>query len=241
MRYVLIPFIALALAACGSSGGGSAPTTPTPTVTGLTISGTAVIDLMKLRATDRWTATATLSTGTTQAVTATWSTDNSAVATVDTTGTVTAVGPGQVNVIADYQGQRAVKLVRVVPDYGGHWTGQFASTGCQVTGDFQSDWCGRVSGVAPVTFDLIQTRDIVSGNWTLLDLSGVFDGGIAQPGTLSLTGAVYQGPAKIDVTNWQSISTDNRTMTGHFSLVWTVPGLAGSARVDVEIRNCTKS
>lgn len=46
-------------------------------------------------------------------VTVTWTSDNKAVCTVDEAGNITAVGVGQVNIIAEYNGVQGVLVVRV--------------------------------------------------------------------------------------------------------------------------------
>ena len=105
----LIPFLtsaAMALAACGGGNSSPTPVAPSaPTVTGVAITGTAT--LTSRGQTSQLTATATMSNGTTQAVTgqATWQSSNTAVATVSAAGVVTAVGDGEATVTATYQAQ----------------------------------------------------------------------------------------------------------------------------------------
>jgi hypothetical protein len=86
--------IALGAAACGSS------TTPS-TVTSIAVNGTTPA----IGASSQFTATASMSDGTTQDVTslATWQSSNTAGATVSPTGLVTAVAAGTVIVQASYQ------------------------------------------------------------------------------------------------------------------------------------------
>lgn len=228
----------MALLSCSCGGSGGVPTAPAATVVAVSIS--PATDVMKLAATERWGLNATLSSGAVQSVAATWASDTPAVATVDSSGTVTAVAAGRATIAAEYQGQRATRSLRVVPDYGGHWDGLVTVTSCQVQGDFQGEWCRSVQGAAAIRLDLIQTRDFLSGTYSLLDSTGTVDGAISTPGVLSLSGTIYRASGTITIADWESVSVDNRAMTGHFALVWTVPGLAGSARVELEITNCRK-
>src|SRR5256885_14421631 len=98
---------------CGVACGGtstptpsaSTPTTPTPTApttNSLTITGTAPA----VGETAQFTATASLSNGTTQDVTAqaTWQSSNTAVVTVSNSGKVAGVGLGEADVTAAYHG-----------------------------------------------------------------------------------------------------------------------------------------
>ena len=92
----------LMLTACGSS---SSPAAPTPgasvTVSSLALTSTAISTSVL-----QMTASALLSDGSRRDVTAaaTWATSNAAVAVVSTSGRVTIVGSGDVDVRATYQG-----------------------------------------------------------------------------------------------------------------------------------------
>lgn len=94
--------LAAALAGCGG-----ATSAPSPTVTGLTIAGTA--SLPGVGQTSQLSVVATMSSGGSQTVTnqATWQSSNSAVAIVSTSGLVTAQGYGVATIGASYQGMTA--------------------------------------------------------------------------------------------------------------------------------------
>lgn len=83
-------------AACSNS-----PTTATATVLSIAVAGSAPV----LGASSQFTATATMSDGTTKDVTtlATWQSSNTADATVSSSGMVSAVAGGSVTVTASYQ------------------------------------------------------------------------------------------------------------------------------------------
>ena len=67
--------------------------------------------------TAQYTATATYSDGTSENVTSNtaWSTNNSGLATISSSGVLTAVAAGDVKVRADFGGQTAYTYVTVVP------------------------------------------------------------------------------------------------------------------------------
>jgi hypothetical protein len=226
--------IGVVVAGCGKS----APATPTPSVSSLALS--PATDYLKLKATEKFSATATYTNGAAETVNASWSSDNQAVATVDASGSVTGVGAGQATITATYQGKAATRSLRVIPDYSGNWSGSYATTSCQVSGDFRQDWCLGVQGSFPATLNLIQSRDYVSGTWTLQEATGTVQGTVAANGVLPLTGSSFQGGVRIEITSWQSTTTDNRTMTGSFTLRWTAEGRTGSAETRVDMRNFAK-
>lgn len=235
MRTKLLVALALlpGLASCGK-GDATSPTSPAATVVELTISPTT--DFLKLKGTERFVANARLSSGAIEAVVPTWRSDASAV-TVDGSGLATAAGIGTATITATYQDRSATRAIRVLPDYAGRWVGTFFVTSCQVEGGFRAEWCGPVLGASfPARLDIVQTRDVVSGTWTLQeDSTGTIVGTIAGSGELSLTGTVFQGGVSITISSWQSMTTENTTMTGRFTLTWAAPG--GSARTEVELRN----
>jgi hypothetical protein len=99
---VLLATVALAaaVAACGSKSS-SSPTPPSATVSSVAVTGSPPL----IGLTEQFTATATLSNGTTQNVTsqATWQSSNTAIATVTNAGVVTGVAAGDVDITATYQ------------------------------------------------------------------------------------------------------------------------------------------
>jgi hypothetical protein len=101
---VMIRWMIVTAIAAGSmfaSGCGQSATSPSSTVSSVTVTGSAPT----VGATSQFTAMATLADGTTQDVTtqATWQSSNSADATVSATGVVTGMANGTVSVQATYQ------------------------------------------------------------------------------------------------------------------------------------------
>jgi hypothetical protein len=90
---------------------GSSTQPAVASVTGLSVSGSPP----EVGTTAQYTATATLSNGTTQNVTtqSTWQSSNTAVATVSASGVATGMGLGIADVRATYQGVTAVTQVNV--------------------------------------------------------------------------------------------------------------------------------
>jgi hypothetical protein len=108
--------VIIGLCACDHDAPTAATTTPTPTVSKVSIAGSAPT----VGATAPFTATATLSDGSTQTVTtqAVWSSSNAGVATVANTGIVTAVGAGEADITATYanvSGLLHITIIRSAP------------------------------------------------------------------------------------------------------------------------------
>lgn len=101
--FALACVIAVAFARCGGTSSTSTPATPTPTVTGVTVTGPS--PSAKPGDTAQFTATAALSNGTTQTAStqATWQSSNTTVATVSSSGLVTAMAAGEADIRATYQ------------------------------------------------------------------------------------------------------------------------------------------
>ena len=100
------------LSGCGDDGGGS-PVAPTPTTTSVSVTFSA--ETIRVGDTVQFEARETLSNGQTRVATsATWGSDNPAVATVSQTGLVTAVGVGTATIFADVN-PRGTVLIEVFP------------------------------------------------------------------------------------------------------------------------------
>ena len=99
-RVAVFMSVALLLSSCSKE---KSPTNPTPpaSVATVAVGGTAPA----VGAATQFTATATLTDGTTQSVTsqATWASSNNAVATVNSAGIVTGVAVGEADITATYQ------------------------------------------------------------------------------------------------------------------------------------------
>lgn len=223
----------------GTACGKSSPTEPAKTVSSLSMS--PATDWIKIKGAEKFSVTAQYTSGAAEAITPAWTSDNTSVATVDAAGTATGVAAGQATLTASYQGKTATRGLRVIPDYAGRWAGNWGVTSCSVQGDFVANWCDPVrNGSFPATLDILQAKDGVSATWTLQEATGTAQGNIAGDGRLSLTGTSLQNGVTIDITAWQTVTTDNRTMTGTFTLTWRTTGRSGSAQTNIELRSFTK-
>lgn len=250
-RTLVVVALLTTVGACGGNGGGgpTTPSAPTPTLPGLSI--TPATDLVKIKASETFMANATLSDGSSRSVQATWGSDTPSVATIDSTGRATGVAPGLATIYADYQGMRATRLLRVVPDYQGTWQGDWSVTGCVDEGD----WTG-VCQLAPngtvwaLTLGITQTRDSVTGTMdsygdNVAHTPGPVSGTIRQSGHLVVSGTytntIKGNLVETTISNWETITTDNERMTGRFRETTRVAGLQGSVYHDGELRNVTKT
>ena len=71
-----------------------------------------------------------------------WSIEPAGVATIDQRGRVTPIANGSATVTARYGDKSGINPIRVLPDYSGHWTGEFVVTSC--SGGFDPRECGRI-------------------------------------------------------------------------------------------------
>ena len=245
VRRALIMTVALGVGACG--GGSSMPSRPTPTVpspvTTVMLMISPSIDLLKIQGSATFTVSATMSDTSTKTVTGAWTSDAHGVATVDSAGRVTGIASGQAVISVEYDGLKAIRTIRVVPDYQGNWAGGYAILTCQDTGDFaKEEWCKAAlrNGVIRVTMALTQARDALSGSWTHDVMTGTVQGTIEADGTLTLAGTGTLDSTPMSITGWKSRSTDNESQYGTFDLNFASTIWSGSARATVEIRTCTK-
>lgn len=248
-RTAVVALFLTGLAACGGGGGGSptnptpvTPTTPTPTTASVAIA--AGTDMIVIQGTAALTASATMSDGSSKpGVSAAWTSDATSVATVDSSGKVTGIGSGQATITATYDNLKATRTIRVVPDYQGRWTGEYRVLTCEDSGDFRDDeWCkgSLAKGTIRVSMTLTQSRDTVTGSWTHDIMSGTTQGSIETAGTLVMNGNGMYDKVPMTIAGWRSLSTDNRTQNGKFTLTFSSSVWKGTAAATVEVRTCTK-
>jgi hypothetical protein len=245
---LLVPVLALILLGpgCGGSsdGGGGSLTQPSGF---LTINVPA--DMIKAGATQSLTATMTKG-GTSQTVTPTWRTDNTAVATIDASGQLTAVAHGEVTVIADHQGMSGTKTVRVVNDYGATWYGHYVVTNCKATyGAEEAGMCDgdgfAVGTVFPLGLEFQQDRDRVTGTLWLGQLNGPFTGSVAAAGNLTgeckIAWTVEGGVIDLRVSPFSILREGERIQQGTFTVLMTVAGDPGSVTFEASIMGLEKA
>ncbi|MQY60983.1 hypothetical protein GH153_03995 [bacterium] len=214
----------------------------TPDIPAIILQSIAVIsssDLLYIGISETFTATATMSDGSTKAVVGgAWSGDNPSVATVGaSTGKVTIIGSGMVNIFVNYEGKQGSKAIRGLPNYQGTWSGSYVIISCSATGDLElSGFCDifAVGTVFPLGLVLTQDQDRVTGRFYLGDLSADTTGPVATNGQLPLTGLVPGDPFTIDVLLALQSTTPDQ-ITGTLDMLWLATGFSGSALLSCNI------
>ena len=240
---VMFPLVVAAvLAGCG----GSSPSGPsTPSVTPQSINVGSSSDRIFIGASETFTATATMSDGSTRSITGVWGTDAPGVATAEgATGRVTGVGSGMVTVFVDSQGRRGTKLIRGLPNYQGTWSGSYAVRSCTQSGQVaQANLCGgtfSTNRVLPTNLNVTQDADRVQGRFFLGTLGGDASGPVQGDGRLLLTGVIQDSGATVDVS-WNLESQAAGRITGGFSMLWRLSGASGDVRVIADIRDLNRT
>lgn len=246
--------LALVTSACGKDNA-STPTTPTvptapaaPTVTSVAITG---LDALRTGFYSDYTATATMSDGTTQVVTAsaTWASSNANAATVDATGRLTGQTHGSTTLSATYQNRTANKQVNVVNNYGGTWTGTYTPGACDASGAFASaGWCkGVVGNAAALSLVLVQTgndRSQVAGTLTNAFIRNApVTGTVTGDGRLILstdaTGTSAGVTFRFQLGGWETRLTVANQMSGRTAVNLSAVGVSGNAYEEHNITTAT--
>jgi hypothetical protein len=221
---------------CGDDGGVDTISNATPPPP--TISTTTDMVYIGQRVTFSATGTGTI----------TWGGDAPSVATVDaSTGVVTGVTTGKVTIWAQNAGGRTTRLLSVIPSYNGKWTGSYSVNGCQSTGDFTAiDFCGMFfqGEILNMGFDLSQTRDQVTGSFSLGDLAGTLSSSVVNgtDGSLPMAGSLTGSESiTVQLQNLRATSPSPGTMKGQFDQVWGYPGASGTGRLACDIRDLTRT
>ncbi len=257
MRFLATVFAVssmLLMSACGSDESLTTPSTPTapstPTVSSLTING---LDAIRTGFFSDYTATASLSNGTSQAVTPSWSSSNTGVATVDANGRLSGLSHGSMALAASYQGMNASKNVSVVSNFGGSWVGTYVIRACDQAGVFASArWCqglGGVGSILPVTLTLSQTgsdRTQVTGSLALGDgVAGNISGNVTGDGRLILGGSFTVTSSGVTFQfvfgGWETQLVSPGQMRGRWAQSQTAIGVTGNAYQEVEIVTMTQT
>lgn len=206
-----------------------------------------------------YTVTATFSDGTAATVSPVWSTDNPAIATIDSSGHLEGRTHGSTRVTATYEGRSASRMARVVANYGGTWNGSYVIRACTDTGDLvdhDGGWCrsgfGRVGNVVTgVTMTLAQ------GGTNLSEITGTYayyeepiSGVVTADGRLSLAGTFaerdwWDEPQTIlavwNIHAWDSKVVEADTMIGRFSEHFdSLYFRRGDADMEIEIITMTR-
>jgi Bacterial Ig-like domain (group 2) len=252
-----ILMIAALVTACGDKPNPVGPSSPpAPAVASLVISGA---DYVLTGSSTTYTATATLSDGSTRTVTPSWSSSAVNVATVDNAGRLDGRAHGSTTLTAAHDGRSASQTVQVVNNYGGSWSGRYTIRACKDSGIFTdgifggSDadvpWCQVLIGSArPFAVTLVQTgrnfgeiRATFSPNhdWASGTISGIVtaDGRLSLEGTLKVLDWYFSSSWDLQLSGWDTNLDGFSGMTGRWAQNYTIPGQQerGSAYEEVEL------
>ena len=242
-KYLPAFVLMLSAAACGSSSSGLnlSPTT-IGTITGVSLA----VNPPGVGASVAATATVQLSTGSSAAVASGFTSDTPSVATVTTAGVITGVSIGDVTISIDYQGFKASKKVRVLPNYNGIYYGTYTIDSCTETGDFVPlGYCAQLTSSAtlPLAFNNAQSAELttMAGQFAIGSLIGTATGAISSTGALTYAGAFVSGTSRIDLQNFTGSAPAVGQMAGHFEEVWTDSSITGQVFVSCTIHDMTRS
>jgi hypothetical protein len=256
LRLALV-VISVFATACTKNRSPAAPTAAT--ATSLSISG---VDAVRTDLFTNYTATATLSDGTTQGVTPTWTSSNTGVASVDSAGRLVGVAHGSTTLTASHEGLSASKTVHVVNNYEGNWAGTYVVRVCNDSGVYKDGvfggiyadvpWCqanervGSVQSIALVLSQMGSNQSEIRGGLGegAADLTGVVtaDGRLNLSGTLSLldferefvTDTLHIGP-------WDTTLSAPGVMTGRWSQDLVSVGRVGNVYSENELVTMTRT
>jgi len=251
MRRVVVLLLVWFVASCGENGnGGGSPTRSSEIVMSVSVLYPAGGPIF-IGNTVQFQAQEILSDGTTRlSASATWGSDNPAVATVSPTGQVTAIAAGEATIFAGVN-PRGIRLIRVLPNFAGTWAGNELVVACEATGVFSAiDGCDDP--------DLFPVGTVFRHDSTLTQMEAAVtaavdagDGHIATAsGTISVGGELALSPAPflpadpdfdVQLENWKSRSDVPSRMTGGYDFVLTIPGVPGSLRVGLALENVLRS
>jgi len=181
----------------GCSDSPTAPTSPTPTGSPVLLTITPATSLLKVGANETFSAFAVFPDGSGTTVAAQWLIDQAAVATVQASGFITAIGPGVATLTARADERTASRSLRVIPDYAATWEGDARIVECRDgdPGDCTSAPCptrgvcppvyppGRILRIAAV---LTHRDEHVAGFVSVTECCPV----IPAKGTIDLSGAL---------------------------------------------------
>ena len=240
---VAIASLALLLVGCGDGNDQGNPTAPTPTPTSVSVTFPAGGTFFIGRSV-QFEARETLSNGTTRlATSATWGSDAPGVATVSSTGLVTAVSPGEATIFANVDTQGVLRI-RVFPGFGGTWAGSEVIASCEDSGAVWVGFCDSVAPIGRARFHASALTQTEASVGAVLSMGGgasaTFTGTIAIGGLLQLPStSVLPADPLVDaqVQNWRSQADVPSQMTGTYDLVFTAHGVPGALRFGIRLQD----
>lgn len=245
MRWFAACAAAVMTLGCGGGGNaGNEPLPPAPSGAIVSIAINSSAPTVFLGATETFSAVATYTSGATQTVTGgAWTSDAPAVVGVDGRGQVIGLANGEATISIDYQGVRGSKHIRVLPNYGGSWIGNYTVVSCTNTEGFaDQNVCGNfnVGQTFQYRLQFTQTADVVSG-LTAIGLIGstTTSSTVNADGSLTFTPQVFVGTVQIDLT-WHLTSVVPNVINGTVTQTWTDVTTPGQMVVEGALQSPTK-
>jgi hypothetical protein len=231
------------LAGCNNGGGNGNPSGPSAIVS---IAVNSMSSDLPRGATETFTATATTAGGGTQQVTAgTWGSDAPGVVDITTGGQATGVGLGMATVFVDFEGVRGTKLIRVVSNFAGEYSGLYEVTACGASGDWIAlAFCDDpfvVGAHLPLAFLFSQIGATLSGQTAIGSIvSGPLTATVREDGGVTVD-AVANFSGVILTQTWELRADEVGAITGTLHAVVTEPSLSGNTTFDGTIISATRS
>lgn len=230
-----------ALMACGGDYGSA----PSPTPTGLKVvffpDGTPYIGKVL-----QFQLNETLTNGTTRAVSgASRGSDNTAVATLSSTGVVTGVKAGEATIYADANGRRGTLQISVYLNFNGEWSGSEIQTGCTDSGVFEGT-CKEFPNGERFSHQSVYEQNegtveatIDGGEDVVFEATGTISigGELRLPST---PGSSPEPSINVQIENWRTRSDTPDEMTGRYEVLFTSPGLNGNFRLMLRLEDLAK-
>ena len=183
----------------------------------------------------------------------TWTSSDSTVVTIDSSGNASAIARGAATITAmSDDGQSATLAIQVVPNYQGNWTGRATVTACTDIGGFTANgYCSqRIRTSQPLTMNLTQTALGISGTISLAEAGGQVSGSVsgaiaAASGEITslvgvLAGVVNGSNTALTLISWNSFATPT-VMTGNLAGNVTSSQVVGIATVQWQFGGVTRS
>ena len=247
MRVAVIGIVvsALSTVACGSKSPTSPPPPPTPQPTSISISGT---DILRTGQAQTYTATITLSNGTTQAATPNWTSDNSSVLTINaSSGQATAAGQGTATITATAQSVSATRSISVYQDYQGTWEGLVRIRVCTEQGVFVGNCRAPFyppGSLRSIRITLTQTGASASGTLQFTNTPTTLSGGIFASRRFvgGGSGSYLDGGRTflLNIGTFDVLSA-SATMTGSVIATFSAPSLPGNVYVEADLAGVTRT
>ena len=231
-KSIALALIAVSAAACGGTNSPTSPSSTRASAVTVTLPTALVVG-----STQQATATMTMPDGSTQPVSTGFQSDVPTVASVTTTGLVSAITGGTANIYVIAGGQQGTKAIRVVPNYQGTWRGSYVVRSCTQTGAFadQNTCNGQLNRVLPVVLSLNQSLDAVNGTFFLGTVAFTsFNSSVDGDGSLSFAGSTTDASSISIAANWRVMSPQTGRITGRHTQVWRASS-GGEMRWDAEI------